>query len=81
MNLQTSIETLRHALRNTAALDDATRDALVALHHDIEEFLDRHARGSLAERLERLAVRFETDHPAVGAALRQAIDALAKAGI
>ena len=35
----------------------------------------------LTERLEGLAVRFEAEHPAVGHAVRQLIDALAKAGI
>lgn len=31
--------------------------------------------------LERLAVRFESDHPAVAAAARALVDSLAKAGI
>ena len=31
--------------------------------------------------LERLAVRFESDHPALSAVARQVADALAKAGI
>jgi len=36
---------------------------------------------AVTERLEALAVRFENEHPAAGNALRQAIDALAKAGV
>jgi FXSXX-COOH protein len=35
----------------------------------------------LVEQLDALAVRFEADHPALGAAIRQVVDALAKAGI
>jgi len=33
------------------------------------------------QRLEGLAVRFETDHPSLAQVLRQLIDALGKAGI
>ena len=33
------------------------------------------------ERLEELVVRYEADHPGVAGAMRQLIDALAKAGI
>lgn len=75
------IQALREALGKTQAADAATRDSLRALHHDIEVFLEKYDNRTLADRLEKAAVRFETDHPAVGNALRQAIDALAKAGI
>jgi hypothetical protein len=35
----------------------------------------------VSSRLDDLVVRFESDHPALAGALRQLIDALAKAGI
>jgi hypothetical protein len=75
------IQALREALGKTHAADAATRESLHALQHDIELYLEKYDHRTLAERLEKLAVRFEADHPAVGTALRQAIDALAKAGM
>lgn len=67
------------------AVDAGTRDALLLLLNDLTRLLgaaslddDDH---SLTERLEQLAVNFEAEHPAVGTAVRQLIDALAKAGI
>ncbi len=80
-SLPTQVQALREALGQTQQPDSKTREALRSLHHDIEVFLEKHDDRTLAERLEKLAVRFETDHPAVGTALRQAIDALAKAGM
>jgi hypothetical protein len=38
-------------------------------------------RHSLIENLDALAVQFEAEHPALGNAIRQVVDALAKAGI
>jgi hypothetical protein len=79
--LPDQIAKLSEALRRTRSVDAQTRDALVALQHEIETFLQAQGDSSLAERLEKLAVQFEADHPAVGSALRQTIDALVKAGI
>jgi hypothetical protein len=79
--LQTPIQALRAALERPQAIDEKTRDELKSLQQEIEHFLDTHDERSLQERLEKLAVRFETDHPAVGTALRQAMDALSKAGM
>ena len=79
--LPTSIQALRDALNRTQSIDEKTRDALNALQVEIETFLAGHNDRSLHERLEKLAVRFEADHPAVGTALRQAMDALSKAGM
>jgi hypothetical protein len=50
---------------------------------DIERVLQSGAgRGApVSDRLEALVLRYEADHPAVAGAMRQLIDALAKAGI
>ncbi len=80
-SLKTHIEALGDSLKQTKTVDVKTRESLAVLQRDIEEFLHAHGDSSLTERLEELAVRFENDHPTVGTALRQAIDALSKAGM
>lgn len=80
-NLQTHIQTLNKALNQTSRIDAATCDALKTLQDRIEQFLNEHDERTLRERLEKLAVKFENDHPTVGKALRQVVDALAKAGM
>jgi len=79
------IAALRKSLQGVTALDPKTRAALSSLQNDVDRALEtgdhRSESRSLAERLEKMAVRFENNHPAVGTALRQAIDALAKAGM
>ncbi|MBM0103619.1 DUF4404 family protein [Steroidobacter sp. S1-65] len=66
-------------------IDSATRDALMLLLNDLTRLLGAASLDNedhpLTERLEQLAVSFEAEHPAVGTAVRQLIDALAKAGI
>ncbi|WP_157995529.1 DUF4404 family protein [Peristeroidobacter soli] len=67
------------------ALDSRTRDSLMLLLNDLTRLLGAASLDNedhpLTERLEQLAVGFEAEHPAVGTAVRQLIDALAKAGI
>lgn len=67
------------------AVDSRTRDALMLLLNDLTRLLGaaslENENHPLTERLEQLAVNFEAEHPAVGTAVRQLIDALAQAGI
>lgn len=67
------------------ALEPRTRESLLVLLNDLTRLLGPSTLGNedqpLTDRLEELAVRFEAEHPAVGNAVRQLIDALAKAGI
>ncbi len=67
------------------ALDARTRESLMLLLNDLTRLLGAASLDNeehpLTERLEQLAVNFEAEHPAVGTAVRQLIDALAKAGI
>jgi hypothetical protein len=82
--LQSLLRRLHEELGRAGPVDDETRRMLDLVAADIagkalaapEAAGSRHAPG-----LEQLAVRFETDHPALAAAARQVIDALAKAGI
>ena len=67
------------------AVDSGTREPLMLLLHDLTRLLGAASLDDenlpLTTRLEQLAVNFEAEHPAVGTAVRQLIDALAKAGI
>lgn len=86
--LRDRLASLHTELARASAVDPQARELLIALLGDITRLLgspsptpaaDEHR--SLVERLDELAVGFEAEHPALGAALRQVVDALAKAGI
>jgi Domain of unknown function (DUF4404) len=84
--LHERLEALHAELAETRTVDAGSREALVNLLGDITRLLERSppAGGGeepVAERLESLAVGFEAEHPALGAAIRQVVDALGKAGI
>ena len=67
------------------SIEPRTRELLMLLLNDLTRLLGAASLDNeehpLGERLEQLAVNFEAEHPAVGTAVRQLIDALAKAGI
>jgi Domain of unknown function (DUF4404) len=77
-SLVPQIRALSAALHRVQSADNETRIALAELQIELTRIAEH---SSVVERLEELAVRFEADHPAVGTALRQAVDALSKAGI
>lgn len=83
--LQTLLKSLQRALGDAKSLDVESRRLLGALMGDIGRALhtsgDPATTAPITERLDDLAVRFEADHPALAGAIRQLIDALAKAGI
>ena len=64
------------------SLDDESRKLLAVVARDIEALAaSSTAAGDHVPALEKLAVRFDADHPALSAVARQLVDALAKAGI
>lgn len=84
--LRDQLAALRAELGRTRSVDDSeVRQLLIELLGDITRLLGRPAtageRHSLIENLDALAVQFEAEHPALGSAIRQVVDALAKAGI
>jgi len=84
MNSSTPLEHIRAlsvALQAAKTIDAPTRAALSSLQHEIDAVLGQTEGRSLIERLEKMAVQFENEHPTAGRTLRQAIDALAKAGM
>ena len=63
---------------------DEDREELTRLHAEVENRLE--GRGgkehtSLVDSLEKAEIRFETDHPTLGEALRDAIEVLSAGGI
>lgn len=73
---------LHAELQKAEALDAESRAMLGTLARDIGAVTGESGGVEThAPALERLAVRFEADHPALAAALRQVVDALGKAGI
>jgi hypothetical protein len=78
--LKDQIRVLTSALSQATTADAETREMLLDLQRQIARIVEHH-ESPMTDRLEEMAVRFEADHPAVGTALRQAIDALSKAGI
>jgi len=77
--LQHLLTELHHRLSGSPALDAETRRLLGIVSADIDRL---GATTQLSPTgIEALAVRFEADHPAISASLRQAVDLLGKAGI
>jgi len=75
---------LKGAINRTKEPQD--REELTRLQGAIEDQLaageagDEERRG-LADRLEEAEIRFESDHPSLGASIRQAVQSLTATGI
>jgi Domain of unknown function (DUF4404) len=83
--LKERLAALHAELGKTSSVDPELRELLVALLTDITRLLAKPGTAeeshSVTERLDELAVQFEAEHPALGTAIRQVVDTLAKAGI
>jgi Domain of unknown function (DUF4404) len=84
--LKDRLAALHAELAGTRSIDDPElRQRLIELLGDITRLLGKPVTAgeqrSLVEQLDALAVQFEAEHPALGNALRQVVDALGKAGI
>jgi hypothetical protein len=84
--LRDQLAALHTELARTSSVDPQSRELLVSLLGDITRLLGPAGRADeddrpVHERLDGLAVQFEAEHPALGAAIRRVVDALAKAGI
>lgn len=83
-SLRDLLKQLHQALGGERAVDEESRRLLGTVMSDIERVLQQPAAipdPPVSGRLDELVVRYEADHPAVAGAMRQLIDALAKAGI
>ena len=83
--LRQQLDSLRTDLASNASLDADSRAAAQKLLDDVARVIQSKsppgAPQSITDRLESLAVRFETDHPSLGAGLREITDLLLKVGI
>lgn len=86
-NLRDQLQQLHRQLSGVATVDPEARGLLVTLLSDITRLLEQSAGkpaandDSLPERMESVAVHFETEHPGLSAAIRGVVDALSRAGI
>ncbi len=86
--LREHLAKLHDELKGMREVDLPASQLLVDLQHDIKRLLDRSATSmeetpsrSLPERLEKIAVQFEADHPTLAASSRRLVDLLGKAGL
>jgi hypothetical protein len=65
--------------------DPKSREHLSEMMQDINRLIDKPAaaavHGSLPDRLERIAIQFEADHPTLAASARRLVDLLGEVGI
>jgi hypothetical protein len=85
--LREQLAQLHEELRDANHVDPAVRRLLGEIMRDIARLGEEPAAAavssdpSLPDRLEKIAVQFEVDHPALAASTRRFIDLLGKAGI
>ena len=78
---------LHDELEEALRADPKSRERLSDMMKDINRLIDKPAdlppspHGSLPDRLERVAVQFEADHPTLAASARQLVDLLGEVGI
>ncbi len=75
------ITKLHDALARTRELDDESRRLLQQVAGDLTRLEPASQGAEHAPLLESLAVRLESAHPAVSAAVRSLVDSLARAGV
>jgi len=79
--LHTLIARLHDALGHTRELDDESRRLLQKIADDLARLQAGASTAEHAPLLDSLAVRLESAHPAVAAAVRSVVDSLARAGV
>lgn len=81
-DLQLLLRRLHDELGRAESLDDESRKLLGVVARDITALsAAKEGVSGHLPALERVAVKFESNHPALSAVARQLVDALAKAGI
>jgi hypothetical protein len=87
-SLRERLAKLHADLANEHQQDPATRQSLGEILPDLKRIVDQPAGAaapsvdkSLPERLERVAVQFEAEHPTLAASARRLIDLLNEVGI
>jgi hypothetical protein len=86
-SLRDLVAKLHAQLSDALRADPKSRESLSEMMQDINRLIDKpaeppsSAHGSLPERLERIAVQFEADHPTLAASTRRLVDLLGEVGI
>jgi len=88
--LRDQLSKLREELRTVRQVDPQSSQLLIEVLQDIQRLLEQQRAAdapgaapvnpSLPDRLEKVAVQFEADHPTLAASSRRLIDLLGKAG-
>jgi hypothetical protein len=85
--LQKTLEQLHAELNRATTVDAPTRELLATLAGDIQRLSEQETPGEasavepLADRLQDLMLKFETEHPQLTTVLNQVSSALANLGI
>jgi hypothetical protein len=86
-SLRDLVAKLHTELSDALRADPQSRERLSDMMKDINRLIDKPAdstsspQGSLPDRLERIAVQFEADHPTLAASARRLVDLLGEVGI
>jgi Domain of unknown function (DUF4404) len=86
-SLRDLVAKLHAELSDALRADPRSRESLAEMMRDINRLIDNAAiapvsgHGSLPDRLERIAVQFEADHPTLAASARRLVDLLGEVGI
>jgi hypothetical protein len=86
-SLRDLVAKLHAQMSDALRADPKSRERLSDMMQDINRLIDTPAespsavQSSLPDRLERIAVQFEADHPTLAASARRLIDLLGEVGI
>jgi hypothetical protein len=86
-SLRDLVAKLHAEMTDALRADPKSREALSDMMRDINRLVDAPApppgspQGTLPDRLERIAVQFEADHPTLAASARRLVDLLSEVGI
>jgi Domain of unknown function (DUF4404) len=88
-SLRDHLAKLHAELADAHQADPKYRESLTEMMQDINRLIDKDAAStslpdkdaSLPDRLERIAVQFEADHPTLAASARRLVDLLGEVGI
>jgi hypothetical protein len=86
--LREQLAKLHEELKSVRQVDPRSSQLLAEVLQDIQRLLEQQGKApapqaalSLPERLEKIAVQFEVDHPTLAASSRRLVDLLGKAGL
>ena len=84
-SLRDLVSKLHSEMTDALRADPKSREQLSEMMQDINRLIDKPAaaaaHGSLPDRLERIAIQFEADHPTLAASARRLVDLLGEVGI